>query len=75
LNALLTKKLDAAKMFRCSSKHLHIKCDDEVQWTLDGEDGGSWNEVDLFNHQQVLPIICGDEAIEDISMQAGEEIE
>lgn len=47
--------------------------DDEVQWTLDGEDGGSWDEVDLFNHQQVLPIICGDEALEDISSQMGEE--
>ena len=69
LNALLTKHLDATKMFRCSSRHLHIVCDDEVQWTLDGEDGGSWDEVDLFNHQQVLPIICGDEALEDISSQ------
>ena len=69
LNPLLTKHLDATKMFRCSSRHLHIVCDDEVQWTLDGEDGGSWDEVDLFNHQQVLPIICGDEALEDISSQ------
>lgn len=73
LNALLTKHLDATKMFRCSSRHLHIVSDDEVQWTLDGEDGGSWDEVDLFNHQQVLPIICGDEALEDISSQMGEE--
>jgi hypothetical protein len=43
-----------------------------VQWTLDGEDGGSWDEVWLKNHQQVLPIICGDEALEDISMASSE---
>jgi YegS/Rv2252/BmrU family lipid kinase len=73
LNALLTKNLDAPEMFRCSSRGLHVICDDEVQWTLDGEDGGSWQEVWLKNHQQVLPIICGDEALEDISVQTLEE--
>jgi diacylglycerol kinase family enzyme len=72
LNALLTKNLDAPEMFRCSSRELHVICEDTVQWTLDGEDGGSWDEVWLKNHQQVLPIICGDEALEDISMVSDE---
>ena len=75
LNALLSKQLDADNMCYLSSSFLHIISDDDVQWTLDGEDGGSWDEVDLFNHQQVLPIICGDEALEDISSQMGEEQE
>lgn len=73
LNALLTKNLDAPEMFRCSSKRIHIVCEDEVPWTLDGEDGGSWREVDLRNYQQVLPIVCGEEALEEISVQPLEE--
>jgi YegS/Rv2252/BmrU family lipid kinase len=73
LNALLTKNLDAPEMFRCSSRELHVICDDTVAWTLDGEDGGTWKEVWLKNHQQVLPIICGDEALEEISVLPEEE--
>lgn len=74
VNALLTKNLDAPQMFRCSSTRIHIVSDDDVHWTLDGEDGGRWREVELRNYRQVLPIICGDEALEDISVQPLEEL-
>ena len=58
LNALLSKQLDADNMCYVSSSYIHIISDDDVQWTLDGEDGGIYSEVEMKNLKQSLPIIC-----------------
>ena len=58
LNALLSKQLDADQMCYMSSSYIHIVSDDDVQWTLDGEDGGIYSEVEMKNLKQSLPIIC-----------------
>lgn len=71
LNALLTKNLDAPGMFKFSSRNIHIVSEDEVQWTLDGEDGGSCCEVVMQNYQQALPIVCSPKAIRNVSMEHG----
>ncbi len=68
LNALMTKNLDAPAIFKFSSRNIHIISDDDVQWTLDGEDGGFCREALMHNFQQALPIICGPKAISRISM-------
>lgn len=74
LNALVTKNLDAPAIFKFSSKKIHIISDDEVQWTLDGEDGGNYREVMLQNYQQALPIICAGKAIRSISGDQGKHL-
>ena len=74
LNALLTKNLDAPQMVRFSSTDVHIFCEDEVQWTLDGEDGGVWREVVMHNHKQALPIICGEKVLQKISLDQAPEL-
>lgn len=71
LNALLTKNLDAPEIFKFSSRKVHIISDDEMQWTLDGEDGGSYSEVLMQNYQKALPIICAQKAIRNVSMEHG----
>ncbi len=58
LNALLSKQLDADQMCYVSSSYIHIVSDDDVQWTLDGEDGGVYSEVEMKNLKRALPIIC-----------------
>lgn len=58
INSLLTKNLDSEQLLTISSSHFHIVSDDNIQWTLDGEDGGYFDEVDLQCHKRVLPIIC-----------------
>lgn len=58
LNALMSKKFDAERMFQFSSSQITIESDDDVQWTLDGEDGGVFRQVTMKNHQYALPIIC-----------------
>ena len=58
LNAVLSKQLDADQMCYMSSSYIHIVSDDDVQWTLDGEDGGIYSEVEMKNLKCALPIIC-----------------
>ncbi|MCH5268053.1 MAG: YegS/Rv2252/BmrU family lipid kinase [Lachnospiraceae bacterium] len=58
LNSLVTRNLDNEQIVSISSGHFHIVSDDDIQWTLDGEDGGIVDEVDMVNHKRVLPIVC-----------------
>ena len=69
INSLLTKNLDSEQLLTISSSHFHIVSDDNIQWTLDGEDGGYFDEVDLRCHKRVLPIICEPAAVAGISTQ------
>lgn len=69
INALLTKKLDCDQIVSISSNHFHIVSDDDIRWTLDGEDGGALDEVDMVNHKRALPIICDKRALRRISSQ------
>ena len=67
LNALLSKQLDADNMCYLSSSFLHIISDDDVQWTLDGEDGGFCNDAYMQNIKESLPIICDRRALVSVS--------
>ena len=67
LNALLSKQLDADNMCYLSSSFLHIISDDDVKWTLDGEDGGFCNDAYMQNIKESLPIICDRRALASVS--------
>lgn len=69
LNALMTKKFDTERIFQFSSSKIRISSDDDVQWTLDGEDGGVFREVTMQNHQYALPIICDKSVSENVSQK------
>lgn len=58
INSLLSKQLDAELILYLSSSSIYVSCDDNVQWTLDGEDGGIYSNVVIENLKQALPIIC-----------------
>lgn len=72
LNALLTKKLDAEQMYLIRTKHLHIVSDDHVQWTLDGEDGGLFDEVTIENEYHAMRILCDFEEVQTVAERIGE---
>ena len=38
---------------------IDIESDKEIAWTLDGEDGGEYRNVNIQNHKEVLRIIVG----------------
>ena len=67
LGALMTKNFDSDRMLQFSSSRIVIHSDDEVQWTLDGEDGGFCKDVTMQNHQYALPILCDREVAELVS--------
>lgn len=67
LNSLLSKQLNAAQICYFSSSYIHIISDDDVQWTLDGEDGGVYSDVEMTNLKQSLPIICDRRAYSAVS--------
>lgn len=69
LNALMSKKFDSDRMLQFSSSKIKITCDDEIQWTLDGEDGGFCREVTMTNHQYALQIICDKRVSEGVSQK------
>ncbi|MDD7402887.1 MAG: YegS/Rv2252/BmrU family lipid kinase [Butyribacter sp.] len=79
LNSLMSKKFDSERIFQFSASQIKIISDDDLQWTLDGEDGGSCSEVTMTNHQYALPIICDKRVSRDVSQkylekkQAGED--
>lgn len=74
INALLTKKLDAEQMCLIRTKHLHIVSDDEVQWTLDGEDGGWFDEIMIENIYHAMQIVCDLSEVQMVAEQTGEEV-
>lgn len=73
INALLTKKLDAGQMCLIRTKHLHIVSEDEVQWTLDGEEGGWFDEIMIENVYHAMQIVCDFSEVQTVAEQTGEE--
>lgn len=69
LGALMTKNFDSDRMLQFSSSRLMIRSDDEVQWTLDGEDGGFCKEAEVRNHQYALSIVCDPEVADSVSQK------
>ena len=75
LNALISKNLDAEQICYISSSYINIQSDDDIQWTLDGEDGGLWQNVEMQNIKQALPIICDKRAYSAVSCKKIEMLE
>ena len=71
----MSKKFDSDRMLQFSSSEIKIICDDEVQWTLDGEDGGLCKEVTMKNHQYALPILCDKSVSDQVSHRAAKKAE
>lgn len=63
VNCLLTENLDDELIvFRKTSK-VAIKCKEEVPWTLDGEYGGSYKNVRVYNIKKAISIMLKDKSV------------
>lgn len=74
LNGLMSKKFDSERMLQFSSSEITIECSDDIQWTLDGEDGGIYNKVVMKNHQYALPILCDKRVSQGVSQKYQEKL-
>ncbi len=57
LSALLMQKVDERYMFFARVSHVRFYCEENLSWTLDGESGGNFKEVEISNLRQAIQII------------------
>ncbi len=55
--SLLKQSFDAVCMESFKTSYIKAKCRDEVNWTLDGEFGGTYTDVEIKNVQKAFPIM------------------
>lgn len=55
--SLLRQSFDAVCIQSFKTSHLKLKSREEVNWTLDGEFGGTYTEVTIQNVQKAFPIM------------------
>ena len=61
---LLIQNIDERYMYLIKTDRITISSDEEIAWTLDGEDGGSWQTADIVNLRQAIRIVRPKEAVE-----------
>ena len=54
---LTTKNINSPHLYCFRTNHLHLVCEEEIPWTVDGEFGGSYREADIYNHQKALTFL------------------
>lgn len=55
--SLVKQSFDAVCMESFKTSYLKVKSRDEVNWTLDGEFGGTYRDVEIKNVQKAFPIM------------------
>ena len=50
-------QLNPKYFMKFKTANLKINCDENVAWTIDGENGGSYSEMNIVNHKRAINII------------------
>ena len=61
ITGLLNKQSDGKFIYYLKAKKVHIVSEQEIAWTVDGEDGGSHNTADILVHEKMLDIFVDKE--------------
>jgi len=62
INSLLLSDPRNNSIYKFKASSLSIECDEEIEWTLDGEFGGSFTKVEVINHKQAIQFLV-DESV------------
>lgn len=65
LTCLVTQDINEKYMTLIKTDHIKFTCDDDIAWTLDGEDGGDHKVAEIINCKQQLRIIRPAEIVYD----------
>ncbi len=57
MSALLLNEINEDYMVSFKTAKIKVSCDEEVSWTVDGEDGGNHKEAEIINYQKQIEII------------------
>jgi diacylglycerol kinase family enzyme len=75
MNALLLMDMRNNYIYKFKASNINIKTDEKVEWTLDGEFGGSLDEVDIINHKQAIKFLVEETVIVDLENDEEEYVE
>lgn len=57
IHALLTGDVSEKNMIKFQAKNVKISCEDVVSWTVDGEFGGDYHDVEINIHERAVDIL------------------
>ncbi|MCL2125818.1 MAG: diacylglycerol kinase family lipid kinase, partial [Oscillospiraceae bacterium] len=57
ISNILSKTYGGDNVIMLHASNVSFKFDEEVAWTVDGEDGGSHSSVEITNHREAIQII------------------
>ena len=57
LTSVITQRYDSEKLLILHTKHAKFTFDEPVAWTRDGEAGGEYKEIELFNYEAPIRMI------------------
>lgn len=57
LTSVITQRYDSDKLLILHTKHAKFTFDEPVAWTRDGEAGGEYKEIELFNYEAPIQMI------------------
>ncbi len=72
---LLNKESDGKLIYYLKARKVRIQCDQPVAWTVDGEDGGSHDNVEVVVHEKMLDIFVDKDYLKLLHKDTGTEDE
>lgn len=63
IGALIGQKVDDRYMYLIKADKVSFSSEEDIGWTLDGEDGGQWQECEIINLKQALCIVRPEDAV------------
>ncbi len=59
IQCALTHNIDGNNLLALKASNIEIKMDEPVSWTLDGENGGTWETANIFCRKGAIDIFAG----------------
>lgn len=68
INALLFEQFNSDYMVTLQASHIVFESDKPIAWTMDGEDGGVHERVEIHNDRKAVEIMLPEEMISEVSL-------
>ena len=75
INSLLLSDPRNNSIYKFKASNISIECDEEIEWTLDGEFGGSINKVNIINHKEAINFLVDESVIVENNNKTSEMID
>lgn len=75
INALLFKEFNSDYMVTIQASHIIFEADKPIPWTMDGEDGGTHERVEIRNDHRAVEIMLLEDMLPEVSVEAAAKAE